>query len=1285
DNFAAYYSKGAAQAITGSDIAAFNPGVPVALYSVFRIPPVTYVVSASAPGNSFASLASYYDLSSDALGDLTRNVAGLFAAGSTLATDSQNYDVQPALGTGNVGVELSRANLGTPPDLPANPTPTQQQDFARKYLFSLYTLLTAGLYGNAFFDASQPGLSFGPRKSLTSADAAALRHPQTRQMLLAAQDDEPFDYAQAVGFSLFSGYNAAPVPDPLKPGLPPQSANPYIGVGTLAQLNLRWLDIFGNRTVTPFEAPPANYTGALNNPPAVIDYVDRLIGLDRWPNVRSYYTYGGTTTNPQVVLTMQLISAAYDQPTNQKDPRNRASVTGLPAWQQNAVNDLKTFTQIYFQLNQNYDGLGIPGLSGRAVSMLLSNTILASPDAPLSGPDSQAIRDFVADCLIYVYNRSKALPGGTQPALTLNVAVPLGAVSNANIIQLTLGLTLARQAALSDPALRAMSDGLTVTSAIRPLMDDDTPVPPSDNAEDALNAAPPPPPPQTMKRFANDLEGVFNQPGWQFRVGTGAGAPDQPRGQSSYTVWAVRMGKTQASGLWYQFGSQASFYAPKPVARTMHTGKVNINEYKTGTKYPTGEQVEMTFTGVDLNAWANTALSAIDTFLAPSFAGPAFIVDSLFNADPEKNGYLAKILKHKETLANAIASTVSPILVTSATDQVSLEAAEEKLRQSLLNRLSNAFIVTAITVIPVAGAGTNEPSEPGTVNQPRFFGQPLGELVTDGLEASDTSDSERNYSLSTGKISLPPQQVAPSSLAFLFSSKNVKQQPYVQLKLSYALTHLEHNIRNVPGIENYEQSSWIQFVNGPFVTPISASVEKEVVQPTNIPIVLRALPTPPTIVAQTGLPTIEPQLEGDDAQSGTTPDQLAEWDYSFGYSYQNSAQDSVNATVEFNLADTNTMLASDGDILFDPLAQFVTINPAIANDFANFLRKVNSGSTQADPAVINAKAALAAFETIVGNVAAAYDAWANPQLMMDAGGEVPRLQYTFDIVLVDDKGNARVDIDDVAIKQLGGSSNALPKLTLPIIKIKPDTYQWEPEVPPAEPPVSYKYKLITSGKASGGEVKDDDVYLSYKDALDTAGRIVSINVLNVFSLQNAWAAVAVTRNQFLVPNVATTETFKFSTPEVKFAAPLVPLLNYGGFDLGASATGPAKLETYLANFFASLFTGATGLSLTVKVAASFSYSLVPSAASLPRTSLPVSLLPPTGVTPQIGQTPAFIAPLAGAVTTWLSEQSPALNASSQLNFKLDIFAGGSSSQALQMPLLTIRNLYLDANQVKLKD
>ena len=52
------------------------------------------------------------------------------------------------------------------------------------------------------------------------------------------------------------------------------------------------------------------------------------------------------------------------------------------------VRDLSLYQQIYFQLYQDYTDLGVPGITGNAVSMSLVNSIAASPGITLS--DSQA-------------------------------------------------------------------------------------------------------------------------------------------------------------------------------------------------------------------------------------------------------------------------------------------------------------------------------------------------------------------------------------------------------------------------------------------------------------------------------------------------------------------------------------------------------------------------------------------------------------------------------------------------------------------------------------------------------------------------------------------------------------------------------------------------------------------------------------------------------------------------------------------------------------------------------
>jgi hypothetical protein len=202
--------------------------------------------------------------------------------------------------------------------------------------------------------------------------------------------------------------------------------------------------------------------------------------------------------------------------------------------------------------------------------------------------------------------------------------------------------------------------------------------------------------------------------------------------------------------------------------------------------------------------------------------------------------------------------------------------------------------------------------------------------------------------------------------------------------------------------------------------------------------------------------------------------------------------------------------------------------------------------------------------------------------------------------------------------------------------------------------------------------------MSYADALADPDRTVDLGPLNLFGFQNGWSAVQIVRNKFLVPDVPTTDWFRFSTPSVQFAQPIVPLLAYDSYDLGSVIPGNALLADFLAAFFESLLGGAVGQQVEVKMSAAYAYQLLP---SLPDTSLPVSLLPPTVTTPASGVPPAFIAPFAAAVTTWLKETSPVMNSSSRLVFDLAVFAGLSADAQNQQPLMMIRSLVLDANRV----
>lgn len=1246
-----YYSAGSEQPLTAEQIADFNPGLNPELESAVRIPDLNYVVGDHAPGQNAQQLQAYYGYSAAALAYQAAEVA-LFPAGAKLKVNSVQLAPHENLGLGNTGVALSRENLGDPPDLPPDPTPEQKAEFAKASMYSLYQLLSSGFADNPFFKGSQQGLSFGPRKSLTPDEAEALRRPQTRRELFAVQEEEPFEYGNALGFFDFTTVNAGPAGGG---DLPPQNENPYRGVGGLAQTKLRWLDWFGNITATPFSNPQDNILGPLNQPPGFIAYADRPIGLSQWPNVRSTYSYGGEPGAPVLQLQLRLNTQSYlniNKVTGQTETLNALGNTND---QQQLESDRQSFANIYWQLEQNYDEVGIPGFNGYAIEFQLINSLLQQPEQALDQTQSQALRDFVKACLIYLTRLIKGQNPGADPVLTLSIPVALDSVALDNIVELQLALVLQRQAALCAPELRAIEGGLRDETQIQPQSD----APQSDGNGDGM-------PQQTLKVFASEFERVFVKSGsYQLRVGTSAADPSQPTQRDVATVWAVRLGQQTDQGLHFKVEPGASFYAPEPISRELISKTIQLNGYTSGQPYPDGEEVTVRFTGADPNVMAGTAFTAIDTFLTPTFSSPAFILDQLLFDDPENEGFLSAMLQSKKDLAAAVAKTIKPILSDSADDEASLVAAGEKLEQSLLRQLSNANTLTAVVLFQVTQATTNEPIKLGTDVPPRFFGQPVGELVDmkAAEELNGSGGAGENYSLSSAKIPLNSAGGATqSTMAFLFSSKNIQftqENAYVPLNMSYQLTQLEHQISAVPGIEGYQQSAWINFITGPFGVPLLNAQSKAQV---DIPIVLRALPQPPDLGEQ-GFATVsnvstERMLVG---QNGD-PAELSQWTFAYSYSFSATIQDSFSSTVELNRGLNNVLLKTEAETLFDSLAQFVTIYPAIASDLKEYLVKIN-GQTPADSEnVVNAQYAVAALVTITQQLTQAYRAFAQRDASLLRAQALNSIIYPFDVVLENINSRAQVNIY---------GSKPVANLPAPVMLIEPDQWIKQDVSPPAGALAAYQYH------------NEEGQYLTVTEALAQSQREIQLPGLNIFAYQNALASIQVVRNRFLVPNVATRETFQFRTPVISFPDPLVPLLSYETFDLGSLLTGEHSLQDFLAAFFDSLFSQAVNQAILVKMTNGYSYRIIPQMEHLVRTQLPISLLAPVPVTPTAGITPGFVQSVANNVDQWLSNNVPVSNSSAQLNFSLEIFAGEGINPNQQMPLLRVRNLYLAAERLKL--
>lgn len=1256
DNLAAYYSVNAVTAIQGSDIANLNPGVTAASGVGLFIPKVDYKVSVSAaPGNTFSTLARYYGIDIDTLAVNAADVAGVFPEKTVLTIDTKTFASQPSFGQGNAGFTLKR----TAPAFPDKPS-DDPQGYATAYMYNLYSVLAAGVNASPMFEVTDMVVPFGPQKpdeenpdGNTHQSVAEMRDPVARRKRLTElADTTEQNYQHALGLSRRATTNAAPA----SPGdtLPPAADNPYSGVGSFAQLDLRWRDLFGNTTVTPFVAPSDDYSGALNGQPVVMRYTDRLLGPDSWPQLKSGYTYQQKSGQINLLINMTLDASAY---TSAENP------------QVVAARDLGVYKTLYFQLNQSYRDLHLPWTDGNPVTVSLTHSLTGEILVPLTLEQWQPMREFVDGVIVFleqVVAGDKATPPARQ---SLSLPLSLDEVVSDNILPLNVVLTLSRDPLLVAPSVAGLVGGLSVASSILPEPD---PI-----AEGNASS------PSGYTQFAATFEAIFKQEGrWSTRVGTGTADPGATSDGRSQTLWAVRFAeKSGQQGIAFNLGATPGYFAPKPISRSLTSAKVAIYpNYEPSESFPPSgvDKQTLEFTGVDQNVWFESVLKAIDDFLSPAQIPAVFLLDQLLGiGNPTKSGLLGKVLKAKKTLAEAISATVTPVLSAGPQNGKALTAAAEKLHQALLNELATAYVTTAAVGIDATVSSVDQ--------NITLYGQPV---VTSNENGQGAQSGNQNYSFTTGRIPFD-EGSTDSSLGFLFNSKNETEHAYVSLALTYKITHLEHDITSVPGIDGYVQSNWISLISGPIDVPLAGG------ESLNLPVVLRALPEPPTLQTQTALPsTGQPQSIAE----------LAQWDYGFGYIYPRSAQDSVKVSIEINKGDTEQAVKADpAGGLVTALAQFVTVFPDVSRAVNTRLAELSGANPDANT-VAQAQQAVSAFVYLVEQVTAAYDAWARPQMRMNEAFVEPQpitLEFTLALLPVDGESGqrfAQTDLLDVTIFNSQGSAAASydmasqtvsaqiegKKITLPapIVQILPDTYRAVAVQPTAPALVSYRYEKIESAKA--GETAKQPDYLSYNDALVEAQRQIVMQGLDVFAHQSLWSSLMIERNLILFPEseigqIQTNEAFLFATPEVRFADSISPEITYQSYSLDGLSPTEQTLEGYLSEFFNQLGAQSGGTTVQVGMEGSYAYSLN-TIEGLARTVLPVTLMLPqtTGVDPA----PAFVGKLAQAMDDWRLDHQVTTGGDATVNFSFKAFAADDSGAPTQTdnqpPILEIDNLSLSA-------
>ncbi|HEX2265740.1 MAG TPA: hypothetical protein VHH14_05600, partial [Solirubrobacterales bacterium] len=461
-----------------------------------------------------------------------------------------------------------------------------------------------------------------------------------------------------------------------------------------------------------------------------------------------------------------------------------------------AEADAKTFEATWRRLTEE----------NRIVAMTIENTLLADPEVSLDGPKADQVREFAGACLEHVRARAEGVEGLGWPGVEVEVPLP-SEPRPEPIVPLAVSLRLGYGAGPSE----------------------DTPVRPAVDAGDD--------PEVFLRSFAAGFERVFETADSARRLGFAAPAPAPGAlaATRDFALWAVRTPRApEGPGLGFSVIDEPAFYAPRPLARSACSGEAKVGSYVSGRPFPAGSR-DLSFKAVDLEAWTATALAALDDFLA-ACADPALRVDRSAGSNPEADGSLAKIRAHKKTIARALAAGVEPVLAGGTPDDASREAAAGRLEEALLDRLSAFSATTCVAVLPVADARYVEPLPEGGA-PPRFHVRPVGRGV-DG-------DDEPGFSLSSAKVPLTTAEDGAARLAFLFGLRRPEAATHVSLAVSCPATHLEHQILPAPGVEDGEESAWIEFVTGP-VEPLGA---KETA--IDFPVALRTLPRPPSMAGQT--------------------------------------------------------------------------------------------------------------------------------------------------------------------------------------------------------------------------------------------------------------------------------------------------------------------------------------------------------------------------------------------------------------------------------------------------
>lgn len=818
-----------------------------------------------------------------------------------------------------------------------------------------------------------------------------------------------------------------------------------------------------------------------------------------------------------------------------------------------------------------------------------SRTVVAGPDDTLNGLTGRfadigvtiGVAEIVAANATRPFWRGGALallpPAPAALAVGIGPAGPFATPAT----PLTVALRLQRPDALVDPALRTPGrDG--------PAERAETMVPARATVESSC---------ETQTRTLAPFAAAFHAALPSLRLATGRIGGSAAEVEAD--LWVVDFGPDGIARVDVSRGAALPDGRPCPrsyAIRPLYREPVTRLGVQVPTVAPDGSLTNgplTDFQEVDVEPWARRFLSDIDTALSAAYASGLY-------GDPVGRAALARLLAAKEVLAGAVAIGVDEVLelpVGASPDQ--FDAARRTLRDRLAVELGSGYDTAALVQY---NAAVRSPWTAGSTAPPaRLLGTPAPVPRPAGTNGVP-------YQLTAAKTALDRPE---STVTFLLSVPDPRLHSAVDIALDYDLTHLEHDIRVVGGPGGYPDSDWLTFYPPLRGAHRPAAVTTSLGDAT-IPIPLRAYPAAPALIGQGAEPTF------------ASPEKLTDaglWTYSLNYAHEHAAQDEVQVTAAFNVAEARQR--ADRDDAPDLATELACYQAAADQLWALLAAFGGSGGSRSTAA--------RAADSLAGLAENVTDAWAahwRPAAETDAsaGGGDARpaagpTETSYGYSVSASYGTGVDDTDYLSAVHLRlDQATPGPGGSWPQVWCRADDGR-PVKLDEAQP---------------GGLTRD---YLVPGGVEVTKGNWLTLTLrwpgLRITDYQNARATLSVRRNHRLLGPLQppTTGGFLFQTATVSAPATVSPVLvRSTQIDISGYGTEPgAALQRALREL------AGPGSGTQVTISAWYGYDLVPVTGPGARlsTRLPVALLPRGVLTDGTGNV------VAGKLQSWLRDNSPA--------------------------------------------